>query len=226
MDRRDTSHDASLSEAPKTHQSALELALRSGRGVTDLGVLATVTGWGRTASGGTSPDTLQTVDAPIVSNAVADQAYFTYTITADQLAAGYMGTGGKDACQGDSGGPLVAPNSTNGDPLLVGVVSWGWGCADPLYPGMYARVSAFETWIQAHLSADSCEGSCGGIAPAGCWCDASCVQIGDCCEDYAEECNPVSCFGSCGAQAPGDCWCDAACTQYGDCCPDVNAACP
>ena len=34
---------------------------------------------------------------------------------------------GKNACQDDSGGPLYDKNSN----VLVGLVSWGYGCADP-----------------------------------------------------------------------------------------------
>lgn len=51
--------------------------------------------------------------------------------------------GGKDACQGDSGGPLVV-NS-----VQVGVVSWGIGCAQAGYPGVYASVPNLRSWISS-----------------------------------------------------------------------------
>jgi secreted trypsin-like serine protease len=114
-------------------------------GATNPGVNTTVTGWGTLSSGGSSPDNLQKVTVPIISNADADAAYTDVSITADQLAAGLLGVGGKDSCQGDSGGPLVVGSGSSAK--LAGVVSWGFGCADPRFPGMYARVSSFEQFI-------------------------------------------------------------------------------
>lgn len=46
-----------------------------------------------------------------------------------------------------------------------------------------------ENWGACPTEPDaSCEGFCGGEAPGGCWCDARCVNIGDCCADFADVC--------------------------------------
>ena len=60
--------------------------------------------------------------------------------------------GGRDTCQGDSGGPYVALDlDGNGDglaePTLVGVTSWGDGCAGAGYPGFATRVTSYVDWI-------------------------------------------------------------------------------
>jgi secreted trypsin-like serine protease len=118
-------------------------------GATNAGVVSRVTGWGTLRSGGPTPDILQTVDVPLVSNAQAQAAY-GFTITADQLGAGILGVGGKDSCQGDSGGPLTV--LVNGVRKLAGVVSYGEGCALANFPGMYARVSAFDPFIPQRVN--------------------------------------------------------------------------
>lgn len=112
-----------------------------------VGSSVRVTGWGTLRSGGSSPDTLQTVDVAVLSNAQAQSSYPQENISADQLAAA---AAGKDSCQGDSGGPLTALKGSTR--VLAGIVSWGYGCADSRYPGMYARVSSFESWINSTIS--------------------------------------------------------------------------
>ncbi|XP_054738170.1 trypsin zeta-like [Anastrepha obliqua] len=104
------------------------------------GATATVSGWGTLSSGGTSPTMLQEVKVPIVSNEICNADY-SGLITDSMLCAGVRGTGGKDACQGDSGGPLLVNNK------LAGIVSWGYGCAQANYPGVYANVSYLLPWI-------------------------------------------------------------------------------
>jgi hypothetical protein len=129
--------------------SAIELVTEAdaAAGLTDPGVISTVSGWGTLRSNGSSPDTLQRVDIPLLSNADVQASYTNETITDDQLGAGIIGVGGVDACQGDSGGPLVVPNADGTGYKLAGIVSWGYGCADRRYPGLYGRVSSFATWI-------------------------------------------------------------------------------
>jgi secreted trypsin-like serine protease len=60
---------------------------------------------------------------------------------------------GEDSCQGDSGGPLIL---TSGDPVLVGIVSWGDGCAEPGHPGVYVRIDRdhYLDWIKRAMAAD------------------------------------------------------------------------
>ncbi len=79
-------------------------------------------------------------------------------LTPNMLCAGVK-AGGRDSCYGDSGGPLIA--TIAGRATQLGIVSWGEGpddadvkCGHADVYGVYARVSSFRTWIEAHLNAD------------------------------------------------------------------------
>lgn len=116
----------------------------SAAGVDAPGVMATITGWGNTSAiGNQYPNILQVASVPITTV----HQYPPGAVTSNMLAAGYP-QGGFDSCQGDSGGPLVVTNSA-GVILQAGITSWGYGCAQPGYPGLYTRVSMFYDWISA-----------------------------------------------------------------------------
>ena len=129
-----------------------------------------VTGWGETEAG-PPPIQLQKVSVPLVAEANCNDANsYNGDVTDTMLCAG-LDQGGQDACQGDSGGPLTrGPNNT----VLTGITSWGIGCADPNFFGVYTRVSNpsirgfIETAVSGPtvgMSACSLCWTCGGNWP-------------------------------------------------------------
>ncbi|KAM4837280.1 plasma kallikrein [Thomomys bottae] len=103
-----------------------------------------VTGWGYTKEKDEIQNTLQKANIPLVTNEECQKRYRDYIITKQMVCAGYK-EGGKDACKGDSGGPLVCKH--NGVWQLVGITSWGEGCARKEQPGVYTKVSEYIDWI-------------------------------------------------------------------------------
>merc|ERR1740128_843191 len=120
------------------------------------GKKAVVSGWGYDSTW-LRQSNLQEVTVEILSicGSISEEE-----ITENMMCAGVK-NGGKDSCSNDSGGgPLVTKSEeNNGAATLVGVVSWGYGCAKPNFPGVYADVGYFmqnkdekEGWLMSQLT--------------------------------------------------------------------------
>ncbi|XP_063587070.1 proclotting enzyme-like isoform X2 [Penaeus indicus] len=119
------------------------------------GAVATATGWGTLSFYGEESQVMQAVDLDVWSNDLCSMAWakIYMTIASTQVCA--LGNG-KDTCSGDSGGPLAV--QVDGKYVLLGITSYGHGCATPGVPGVYTRVSSYLTWIAAHVEEGYCQG--------------------------------------------------------------------
>ena len=91
-------------------------------------------GLGALTQGGNVASQLQHVELQFVTRDTCNAAYDGGVTDAMMCAQDTL----KDSCQGDSGGPLYDSENK----VLIGVVSWGYGCAQPQYPGVYSQVSS------------------------------------------------------------------------------------
>jgi len=130
------------------------LPTTSGVGSQYEGRDSVVSGWGTLSSGGSQPSVLMEVDVKTMSNSAccSNYSYRCGDLTNQMMCANNPG---KDSCQGDSGGPLVTKES-NGAFTQIGVVSWGYGCAQSNYPGVYSRVTDQITWIRSNMVGKTC----------------------------------------------------------------------
>jgi trypsin len=153
------SHDAAIIELDTpSSKTPVKIASAAERSLWTAGTLATIAGFGVTESGGDQPDVLQEARVPIVADRDAAEAYpylvegvdpvFGGFESQTQVAAGYP-QGGVDTCQGDSGGPLLVPAGSG--IRLVGDTSYGAGCAEPGFPGVYGRLAdaTLREWIRS-----------------------------------------------------------------------------
>ncbi|NP_001018482.1 uncharacterized protein LOC553673 precursor [Danio rerio] len=112
------------------------------------GTKSWITGWDKHRSSDIQvTNVLQEVQLPVVSNTECNADY-KGIITDNMICAG-INEGGKDACQGDSGGPMVSQNGSRW--IQSGIVSFGRECGLPRYPGIYTRVSQYQSWITSEL---------------------------------------------------------------------------
>ena len=192
-------------------------------GAQNVGVIATITGWGNTSQGGDGSDVLQYIEVPIVD--YDDPGLqFPGWASINEVTEILVGAidGGMDSCQGDSGGPVAVRNVQDTDWLLMGITSWGSGCAQPGRPGVYTKVSNYINWINNNT--DGCIDA--NISTA---CDSSienpgCMDSLACNYDPSAEINTgcvystdplYNCEGECINNADGDGLCDEE-----DNCPD------
>ena len=120
-----------------------------------VGSFGRILGWGSTKKriskrikrAAELSDRLKEADVQIISNSECERMITRqrseYNINRKHICALTPDT---DACQGDSGGPLVT--TEKGRWVQVGIVSFGEGCADTRFPGVYTNVGQFLDWIR------------------------------------------------------------------------------
>ncbi|XP_069704879.1 transmembrane protease serine 9-like [Periplaneta americana] len=111
---------------------------------------ATVAGWGVTAENGRPAKLLRKVKLPFVPRSLCNETF--PGLRQGVVCAGYK-EGKRDACQGDSGGPMHRINNA-GMYELVGLVSFGEGCARPEMPAVFTKIPHYLDWIKANLGSE------------------------------------------------------------------------
>ncbi|XP_034654979.1 seminase [Drosophila subobscura] len=104
-----------------------------------------VSGWGTTQSSSSQPSNqLRTVQIQLIRKTVCQRAYqYQDTLYASTFCAR---SSGKDSCSGDSGGGVIYRNQ------LCGIVSWGLGCANANYPGVYTSIHRARSFIVSAMN--------------------------------------------------------------------------
>lgn len=168
-----------LSDAPGSTRRAIGLPIGfDSTAWPAFGTEAKITGWGVTETGystnrlrGASVDVLADPTDPDCGD------YGVRYKPASMLCAG-IALGGVDTCQGDSGGPLAINDGE--DWFLAGITSWGDGCAEANFPGLYTRVTSYLGWILQNAFTVLTVGTSGGgvgtvtSSPSGIDCGDSC----------------------------------------------------
>ncbi|XP_013879159.1 transmembrane protease serine 3 [Austrofundulus limnaeus] len=116
------------------------------------GTMCWISGWGATEEDGETSIVLRSAMVPLISTKTCNQPeVYKGHITSWMICAGYL-KGGIDSCQGDSGGPLAFKQSSAWK--LIGVTSWGIGCAERNKPGVYTCITQALSWIHLQMERD------------------------------------------------------------------------
>jgi prostatin (serine protease 8) len=122
------------------------LPLARDRNLLQHGDSVTVIGLGLTQDDGEDAEVLQEAELKIIDDETCDAMYDGDIHRKSMLCAADES---QDSCNGDSGGPLILLGESPADDVQVGVVSWGEGCGDQAYPGVYADVAYTKGWIDS-----------------------------------------------------------------------------
>ena len=170
-DNDTTDNDFMLIFLDESANSNTFVRLNTDAATPEIGAAVTVMGWGDMDPSDEEQELsseLMEVEVNVITNEECEKSdgdigSYEDQITSNMLCAREEG-GGEDSCQGDSGGPLVIKGDNASEDLQVGVVSWGIGCAEADYPGVYARLSAQYEWIRSEV----CNGSKNPPSSFGC----------------------------------------------------------
>ncbi|XP_068951526.1 serine protease 38-like [Petaurus breviceps papuanus] len=110
-----------------------------------------VTGWGKMRLSGAIVNKLQEVQVPLLDQFWCQILYGSIFLIQNDMICATDLVNMRGPCQGDSGGPLVC--RFNDTWMQIGVVTWGKGCTSPFFPGVFARVPYFSTWISDTMKA-------------------------------------------------------------------------
>merc|ERR1719430_2703607 len=162
-----TEHDIALLKLKEPLDlSVYTPACMPASGLDFTGETAWVYGWGTIEMGGNISDTLRETTQTILSNEecmtkegeIDDYVYYMADSLTDDMICGEAA--GQDSCQGDSGGPFTV--EVAGNHHLVGVVSWGHGCAVEGLPGVYSSVSYHREWLDHQMESNGGAQFCAG----------------------------------------------------------------
>uniref|UniRef100_A0A1A9VA52 Peptidase S1 domain-containing protein n=1 Tax=Glossina austeni TaxID=7395 RepID=A0A1A9VA52_GLOAU len=135
-------YDIAIAKLDKSvEESSTVRYIELAKKVPKTGTSAVVSGWGTKCflACDLSPVLMEVEVTFLERKDCASPTYLYGEKIKETMVCGYAKE--KDSCQGDSGGPFVAEGK------LVGVVSWGQGCALDGYPGVYADVAALRDWV-------------------------------------------------------------------------------
>jgi trypsin len=138
-----------LAEPVPKHIKPLRLVAPNEKNLVKEGATVQLMGWGRTQEKGNDSHVVRETEVTIFNTAQCQKIYKKYNLTVDGATMFCAYKKDTDSCQGDSGGPVVMKK--DGEDVLVGVVSWGIGCARRNIPGVYATMSANLKFIYNNI---------------------------------------------------------------------------